>query len=151
MFEGEYSHPLVRPTVFQAPMVSGYVTARLQWDGVPIASGYQDYATQVVLENIGENTFSVQMQQCSDYSATGPREAIGPAQSLVPLGRKTINILVSKPYLEFKASTATNQKANLKVQLNSKVRWNLMGFSELDPTYPTLQLTQSADSVVPSS
>jgi hypothetical protein len=140
-------------------MVSGYVGARLQWQGTPIASGYQDYSAQCILENMGSTTFSVQIRQCSDYSVTGPRENLGAAVSLVPSGRKTVNFIPGKQYLEFQATAVTNVgQAMLKAQIVSKIRWDLMGFGAReytgfaggDPFYATLLLDSDNLSTMPS-
>ena len=144
-----YGGPLQRTTAFIAPMVSGYVTARLEAVHVPISaeSGYSNQGVQALLQNHGGGNFTVQINQTNDYSVTGPREPIGGAISLVPGGCKVVNFLAGKRYLEFKATaTTTHADGNvLKASLTSRYAWNVLAFAESDTTYPVLKLTQDPE------
>lgn len=136
---GEYPMPTVRTANLHAPIVSGYTTGRLRGGVVAAASasGYTPNSTTVLLENTGKTSFTVQMQETSDYTS-GPFLSIGPAVALVPSGQQTLFITPVNPYLEFRG---TSGNGFLKAQLTSQIKWSEMAFDKSDPRYPR-QLTQ---------
>ena len=144
-----YGGPFQRTTAFSAPMVSGYVTARLEAVHVPASteSGYSNQLVQAILENQGGGNFTVQINQTNDYSVTGPREALGGAISLVPGGYRVLNFQAGKRYLEFKATAVTSSSSGniLRANLSSRYAWNILAFGESDDTYPVLSLTQDPE------
>lgn len=138
---GEYPQPLLRTTNVQCPVVSGYITARLQVQGdlvhsatadTLVESGYVDNTTLVTVENTGQNSFSMQLLGTNDYTS-GPRENVGAVQTLVPLGRTMYSVTPRHTYLEVKGITGTSA---LRMQLSSRLRWDELGFDKTDPFYP---------------
>lgn len=138
---GEYSQPLVRATNVQCPVVSGYITARLRVQGDLVqsatssgltGSGYVDNTTQVVVENTGAQSMSMQLLGTNDYTS-GPREDVGAAKTLVPQGRTVYSVVPRHTYLEVKGLEGTSC---LRMQLNSRLRWDELGFAKTDPFYP---------------
>lgn len=134
IYPGEYPQPLDRVTTAQFPVVSGYVTCRLQVIGNPqiSISGFVDNTTQVTVENTGISTVSLRLQGTDDYTS-GPREWVGAAQSLVPSGRTQYSVTPRHQYLEVVGQSGT---ATVKMQLASRLKWNELGFSKSDPFYP---------------
>ena len=128
-YPGHYLHPIARTVSLHAPMVSGYVGARLYAQGkwpspdLPI----EDNATQFILENTGTGNFTLQMNQF-DAPASG-RTVLGIPVTLVPGGRRTLTYNPSGPYIEFKAVDAS-AGAFLKAQVMSKLRWDRLCFTE---------------------
>lgn len=149
MFPGEYPQPALRLTTVQVPMVSGYATARLRWQGSPV-SGYGnrvEHTTQVLVENTGLNPFTVQLQETDDRSVSGARTNLGAATALVASGRHQFSVTPSQAYLE--AWCTADGPGELKLQLASQLRWDILGFSDDDPFYPTLQLVAEVGAVLP--
>lgn len=134
IYSGEYPQPLLRTTNVQCPVVSGYVTARLQVTGEPkiSISGFVDNTTQVTVTNTGENTVAMRLQGTDDY-ASGPREWVGAAQSLVPKGRTAYSVTPRHTYLEVVGQSGTS---TVHLQLSSRLKWNELGFAKTDPFYP---------------
>lgn len=138
---GEYPQPLVRTTNVQCPVVSGYITARLQVQGDLVhsatadglsESGYVDNTTMVVVENTGAQSFTMQLLGTNDYTS-GPRENVGAVKTLVPLGRTTYSVVPRHTYLEVRTLSGTSA---LRMQLSSRLRWDQLGFDKTDPFYP---------------
>ncbi len=124
----------MRTTNVMAPVVGGYVTSRLRVMGEPIVaeSGWVDNTTAVVLQNTGDQTVTVRLQGCNDYSS-GPREWVGAAKTVVPAGRTTYSVTPRHTYLEVKGISGTSA---VKMQLSSRLKWEEMGFDKADPYYP---------------
>jgi len=138
MYPGEYVQPLVRKTLVQVPVISGYVTARLQDQSYyPAAiSGVPATNMMVTVENTGINTTSVLLQETSDRSISGTRYTVMSAVTVVP-GGQTVQY-VNKgylPYLELYCN-GTNGNSNIRMQIDSQRRWTEMGFDKFDPFYP---------------
>lgn len=141
IYPGEYPQPLTRITNVQAPVVGGYVTARLQVQGDLVhsatadglsESGYVDNTTMVTLENTGANTVSVRLQGCNDYTS-GPREWVGAQQTVVPSGRVNYSVTPRHTYLEVQGISGTSA---VRMQLSSRLKWDQLGFDKTDPFYP---------------
>jgi hypothetical protein len=132
---GEYTQSLIRKTQLLCPMVAGYITGRLRAQDIPAAaSGFADHTTLVTLENVGASSFTVQLLGSDDRSATGPRENLGAATTLVVGGRKEISVQPHNKFLEVKSMSGDGQ---LKMQLDSQIKWDILGFAEDDVFYPT--------------
>lgn len=147
MNPGEYVSPLTRKTLVQCPVVSGYVTARLQaQDQIPMVSSGQPGAMMVTFQNIGNTQFSVVMNETSDRSVSGTRTKLtgftGTAVSLVPGGQQTLLLQGYQPFVEVYCTGTTT--GELIVQIDSQRRWTEMGFDKLDPFYPP-QLWQAKE------
>ena len=141
IFPGEYPDSLVRTTNVRCPVVGGYITARLQAQGDLVhsatsdglsESGYNPNTTMVVIENAGQNAFTMQLLGTNDYTS-GPRENIGAAVTLVPSGKKTYSVVPRHTYLEVQTTAGTSA---LQMQLSSRLRWDELGFDKTDPFYP---------------
>lgn len=149
MNAGEYPQPLVRKTVVQCPVVSGYVAARLYSQNfyAPAISGSNTTAL-VTFENVGNTQFSVLLRETDDRSISGTRYTVLPAVSLAPGGQDTKTLTNRRPYLEvFCTGTTTGQ---LRMQIDSQRTWNQLGFDRTDPYYPTsLYQGKTSPSAIP--
>jgi hypothetical protein len=137
MNPGEYPQPLVRKTFLQIPVVSGYVTGRLQAQDQypPAVSGITTPVSMLVtLENVGETGFTVQLREMADRSVSGIRYSLGSAVTLAAGGQSTINVGGKQPYLEVYCTGTTT--GELRMQIDSQRRWTPMGFDRSDPFYP---------------
>ena len=141
IFPGEYPAALVRTTSIRCPVVGGYITARLQAQGDLVhsatsdglnESGYNPNTTMVVVENTGQNQFTLQLLGTNDYTS-GPRENIGAAVTLVPQGRASFSATPRHTYLEVFTPAGTSA---LQMQLSSRLRWDELGFDKTDAFYP---------------
>ena len=141
IYPGEYPEARVRTTNVRCPIVGGYVTSRLQVQGDLVLStmpgtlsesGYNPNTTMVVVENDGANTFSMQLLGTNDYTS-GPRENVGAAKTLVPKGKTSYSVTPRHMYLEVKGIAGTSA---LRMQLSSRLRWDILGFDKTDPLYP---------------
>ena len=103
-----------------------------------MVSGLEDNNCQVIVENVGDTQFTVQLTETSDRTISGTRDTLGSAYTLVPGGRRTYNVIPVKEYVEVKSTSGDGQ---LRMQLQSKLRWNQLGFSDDDPFCPHDQLT----------
>jgi hypothetical protein len=140
MYPGEYVQPLVRNTLVQCPVVSGYVTARLQAQDIstpPATSGLPS-SVALLFENVGNTMFSVVVNQTNDRSVSGTRYKLdgftGTAVSLVPGGQAGVTADTRMNYLEVYCTGTT--VGQLRLQIASQRRWTEMGFSKDDPFYP---------------
>jgi hypothetical protein len=152
MYPGEYTQPLVRKHFVQCPVISGYVTARLQAEDSfpPTISGAGTVATSmfVTFENVGGTAFSVILNETSDRSIAGARTPIsgyinpgyGPmkALTLVPGGSSQGAFSSLLPYLEVKCTGSG--PGSLRMQLESQRQWRELGFDRVDDAtfYPTV-------------
>lgn len=139
VYPGEYPEGLLRTTFVQCPVVSGYVTARLQVEGNPIIglSGFVPNTTLVQVANTGVNTVGLRLQGTNDYTS-GPWEWVGGAMSLVPKGQVTASITPRHAYLELVCQSGTSTAS---MQLSSRLRWTELGFDRTDPAYPSALYT----------
>lgn len=145
MYPGEYTQPLVRKTLVQAPVISGYVTARLQaQDYFPPTISGATTNMLVTLENTGINTTAISLQETSDRSVSGTRYTIMNAVTVVPGGQTTQ--FVNQGYLPFLElyCSGTNGDSTVRMQIDSQRRWTEMGFDKFDPFYPP-QLFQAKE------
>lgn len=151
-YPGEYPRPLVRVTNVQCPIVSGYVTARLYRQDPLFVSGNVDVnedavQSQFTLENTGTANITVQLRHSDSNSPpgvdststpTGTRINLGSAQTIVPGGQKTLNLVPFLPFLEVfspLASGNSGAKGFLRMQIASKIQWDLLAFAKDDSTY----------------
>lgn len=120
-------------------MVENKTTGRWRVQGPPnMVSGLEDNNCQVIVENVGDTNFTVQLTETSDRTISGTRDNLGSAYALVPGGRRVYNVLPVKEYVEVKSTSGDGQ---LRLQLESKLRWNQLGFNDDDPFYPHDSLT----------
>jgi len=150
MYPGEYPQPLVRKTLVQAPVISGYVTVRLQAQDYypPTISGAATNML-VTLENTGVNATTVSLRETNDDSISGTRFTIMNPVTIVRGGQVTQ--FVNKGYLPIMelyctgSDAATGQtSSNIRMQIDSQRRWTEMGFAKDDPFYPP-QLFQAKE------
>jgi hypothetical protein len=137
MYPGEYPNPLPRKTNVQVPVVSGYVTARLQAQDYfpPTLSGGTTATNMLVtFENVSNTQFSVLLRETDDRSITGTRYNLMSAVSLVPGGQSTQTVSGLRPFLEVYCTGTTT--GFLRMQIDSQRKWNLLGFAKDDPFYP---------------
>lgn len=141
IYPGDYPQPLSRVTNVQVPVVGGYITSRLQVQGDLVhsatadglnESGYVDNTTQVLMENTGANTVTLQLLGSNDYTS-GPRENVGAAKTIVPTGRVNYSVTPRHTYLEVNCLSGTSA---LRMQLTSRLKWDELGFDKADPFYP---------------
>lgn len=136
-YPGEYPQPLSRTTWVQVPMVSGYTTSRLSVTSgrnESLVSGMPDNTVHAVFENTSTTTsFTLQMRQADDRSASGTRTNVGSALTIVPGGRTTATLTPWQQYLE---AQCTDGSGNLRAQLTSQVKWEQLAFDKSDPFYP---------------
>lgn len=137
MYPGEYPQPLTRKTTVQCPVVSGYVTARLQDQALypPVVSGSNTATNMLVtFENVGNTQFSVLLRETDDRSTSGVRTSITPAVSLVGGAQATLLATGKQPFVEvYCTGTTTGQ---LRMSIDSQRRFTEMGFDRSDPYYP---------------
>lgn len=139
MNPGEYLAPFPRKTLVQCPVVSGYVTARLQdqcWFP-PVTSGMPT-SMMCTFENVGNTHFSVVLNQTGDRSISGTRTPLagfsGSDLFLVPGGQQTVTLTGHEKYVEVYCTGTTS--GALRLQIESQRTWTEMGFDRLDPFYP---------------
>jgi hypothetical protein len=147
MNPGEYTQGLVRKTLVQCPVVSGYVTSRLymQDDWQPPISGISTTQMMVTFENVGNTYFTVTLNETSDRSVSGVRYPLTASPVyIVPGGQQTALVSGTRPYLEVYCNGTTT--GMLRMQIDSQRRWSELGFGKDDAFYPP-QLWQAT--VVP--
>ena len=146
MYPGEYTQPIPRVTNLQIPVVASFVTGRLRAQEMVSGaatgyifggSGYADNTTVAIVENVGLTSFTVQLQETTDRTVSGPRTVIAGPLTVVPDGRKTVTFIPTQQYLEVKSTSGDGQ---LRLQLQSKIRWDVLGFAKDDPFYPTTRV-----------
>lgn len=136
MNPGEYVQPMPRKTLVQCPVVSGYVTARLQaQDSVsPSISGHNTKML-VTFENVGNTHFSVHLRETNDRSISGTRYNLTSTPVYLVPGGQQAHLLSGKLDIMEVYCTGTTT-GNLRLQVDSQRRWNELGFSRDDPYYP---------------
>lgn len=150
MFPGEYTQPLVRKHFVNCPMISGYVTARLQaedWFPPTISGTGTVFDTMfVTFENVGGTAFSVLLKETDDRSISGTRTAISGGfptnQVMTPLnlvagGASQQTFSNINPYLEVWCTDGG--PGSLRMQIESQRQWRELGFDKVDDLtlYPT--------------
>lgn len=120
------------------PVVSGYVTARLQTQSdwpPPISGSTSQAAMLCTFENVGNTYFSVNIRETDDRSISGTRYNLTASPVyLVPGGFTQQTLSGKRDFLEvYCTGTTTGQ---LKLQIDSQRRWTEMGFGKDDPFYP---------------
>jgi len=134
MNPGEYPQPLVRKTLVQCPVVSGYVTSRLSAQQTyPLVGSGADTSMLVTFENVGNTQISVVLRETDDRTVSGTRVALANAY-LAPGGRDTQFVQGHLRYLEVYCSGTTT--GELRMQIDSQRRWDQMAFARDDPYYP---------------
>lgn len=138
MNPGEYIQPLVRKTLVQCPVVSGYVTSRLctQDEWPPQISGGNTASNMLVtFENVGNTYISVHLRETSDRSVSGTRYNLTATPVyLVPGGQQTQLLGGKRNVLEVYCTGTTT--GSLRMQIDSQRRWSQLGFDKADPFYP---------------
>lgn len=151
MYPGEYTQPLVRKTLVQVPVISGYVTSRLQAQDYypPTISGTPAMNMLVTLENTGANATTVLLRETNDDSISGVRFTIMNAVTLVRGGMTTQ--FVNKGYLPIielfcsgSDATTGQTQSSVRMQIDAQRRWTEMAFAKDDPFYPP-QLFQAKE------
>jgi hypothetical protein len=136
IYPGEYPQPLSRKSQVTCPVLGGYVTARLRVQGNPIVSnsGFNENTTLVEMENMGTSqSITFRLQGTDDRSISGPREWVGSQVTLVPGGRQFQTITPRQTFLEVKGFSGTSV---LKLQFESRLKFDSLGFDKTDPFYP---------------
>ncbi len=139
---GEYAQPLSRTTGVQFPVVNGYTTARLRAKSDPATqAGAIDQTVQVLLENVGAASVTLQLYQATVYDAvssdpTRDATTLGASKTLVPGGRVTYSVVLTKRYLEVKCTAGG--PSNVRLQLSGLVEFQELGFDKIkdDSLYP---------------
>jgi hypothetical protein len=144
-YPGEYPQPLVRKHFINVPVVSGYVTSRLQGiDPVqPVTSGDDTYM-MVTFENVGGTLCAVKLRQTQDRTISGARVDVVSGISLVPGGHRVVptNAAYMK-YLELYCYSGG--PSQLRIQIESLRQWGQMGFDKVaDATFYPPQLWEAS-------
>lgn len=136
-YPGEYPQPQTRHQEIRAPIVPGFATARL--GAIPtledLGTNLEVYQTAIVVENTGDAQVTVQLKQMPSY-VSGPRENIGPAMVIAPAGTKSTVIYPDQKYLELWGAGLNN--SSVRMSIDSRIRWQVMGFSRTDTVYPAI-------------
>lgn len=157
MNPGEYLQSFPRKMFVNVPVVSGYVTSRLQADDslAPVISG-GDTTVMVTFENVGGVAVGVKLQQTNDRSISGARVDVVSGIDLVIGGRKTITTTAPfQRYLELYCYSGG--PSNIRMQIESMRQWAELGFDKVaDQTFYPPQLWQErraypASTSLPSS
>jgi len=118
-------------------MISGYATLRMRAITRPstsTVSGLEDNQIFGTFENTSETNFTVQMRQTSDESVSGTRTDVGSAHALVPGGRVTETFSPFQTFLE--AYCTADGPGFLRLQMQSRIKWEIMAFDKSDTFYP---------------
>lgn len=139
MNTGEYPSPLTCVTLVQAPVVSGYVSARLRCleDITPAISG-EDTTMTVVFRNVGNTLCAVKLRQTTDRSISGVRIDVVSGISLVPGGRRTVSTQNARlNYLELYCYSGG--PSTVSMEIASQRKWEQLGFDKVGDAsfYPT--------------
>jgi hypothetical protein len=135
MNPGEYLSPMPRKHFVQCPVVSGYVTARLQAQDwfAPTISGAPTNM-MVTFENVGNTYFSVVLNECDGHATSDPRYKLagftGTAVALCPGGYQSLMLQGKRKFLELACTGTTTGK--LRMQIESNRQWTLLGFAKDD-------------------
>ena len=121
------------------PVVSGYVTARLQrQDWFPPATSGMPTRMLATFENVGNTAFSVVLNETDDRTISGTRTALsgftGTAAYLVPGGQQTL--LLNGYHLFTEVYCTGTTTGNLRLQIDSQRKFVELGFDRIDPFYP---------------
>jgi hypothetical protein len=127
MYPGEYP-TLVRSSFWNGPVVASKVTGRLRRQYYTGASGFDGQQHQILCANTGATNFTLQLRQTNSY-VSGPWVNVGAATAMTPHGEAVINAEIINKYLEV---TSTSGSGELRLQIQSKVRWDVMAFSKTD-------------------
>jgi len=149
MYPGQYPQPNTRRVQFECPMISGYSTARFY---APLLDGTYDPTDKLLgcsatISNQMNTTVSIGLVPL-DYGTTpvlsgsGTRLALyadggtslGTMLFLSGGGEVKVNFKTTKPVLEVFAEGGG--PAQIRIQLESLIQWDIKGFDRLDPKYP---------------
>lgn len=131
-------------------MVSGYVGSRLRIADYAFGTNVttltpqtnDDNKVHLMIQNVafppgnnltftGTNIF-FKVNQCSDDGPSGVRTPITAEFGLVAGGRRTIDFWVNQPFIEIKC---TGGGGNVRVQINSRLKWEEMAYDKVDPFF----------------
>src|SRR5574343_155982 len=148
-YSGEYIQPARRRTAVLAPAVSGYTTVRLKPQGglVDVAS-VEEQRVDVLIENTGSASLTLQFQETSDRHPGISRTNVGSSLTIVPGGHKSATIYPRKAFLEIKT---TSGNGSFRAQLDSLIRFDTLSFDRSDTLYPSAlwEDTASEDATLP--
>lgn len=133
-YQGEYGQPLGRTQIIHCPVVPGSVTARFEVQSLPKTA--DDELTIAIVENDCDVAAGVQFKECDEHVSGASRTNVGSALSIVPGGVDSVSISPSKRYLEvWGTNSAREVNSHVRIQLQSKMRWNILGFNKDDAQY----------------
>jgi hypothetical protein len=145
MNPGEYLQPFPRKITVNVPVVSGYVTSRLQADDsiAPVISG-DDTRVMVTFENLGNTAVGVKLRQTNDRSISGTRIDVISGINLVAGGRMTqTSTAPFQKYLELYCYSGG--PTNIRMQIESQRQWAELGFDKVaDQTFYPPSLWQAS-------
>lgn len=122
----DYSEPLQRTSRYHVPVVGGTCALRLRK-----RNDYHFKAFNVVLVNESPDATSVLFREVSDYHQAADRTDVGSQIDLKPGAQVIIDLSHSKRYLEL---WGVNTAAYLRVEIKSRIRWDLVPFDRFDQT-----------------
>lgn len=135
MYPGEYPQPLPRKHFVHAPVVSGYVSARLRaedWVQPTLSGTGLPTNMMVTFENVGGTAFSVLLRETNDRSISGTRYNLTTARMIVPGGQYTSQVAGGVlPFLEVYCTGTTT--GELKMQIESQRQWRELAMDRDDP------------------
>lgn len=150
MDPGAYPEPLLRTTLVQAPMVSGYVGSRLRIADYAFGTNLttlapttnDDNKVHLMIENIVNppatglaftgTTIFFKVNQTPDDGPSGTRTPITAEYAIAPGGRRTIDFYVNAPFIEIKC---TGGGGNMKAQLAARLKFEEMAYDKVDPFF----------------
>lgn len=136
---GEYPQPLSRTGFVNCPIVTdgtASTTARLRAVNMSVTgtANWNENMVKFFIENTGASACTVQVVNTSDRTSSGIRANVGSAISLAAGGHQTSVLYPTQQYLEV---TGTSGNSTVRIQLESRLRWQELGFAKDDPYYPT--------------
>lgn len=136
---GEYGQPISRTGFVQCPIYSTgttTVTARLRAQNMEITGvgSLTNHLTRIWVQNTGNSAISIKFAETSDRSVAGVRSTVGTA-TLAAGGNSVISFNAAQKFLEL---SGTSGESTLRFQVESRLRYDLLGFDRADPFYPTV-------------
>jgi len=136
---GEYGQPISRTAFVHCPIYStgtATVTARLRASNMEITGvgSLTAHRTRIWIENTGNSAVGVQFSETSDRTSSGVRSSVGTA-TLAVKGNSLIEFNAAQKYLELKG---TSGESTVRFQVESRLRYDVLGFDRADPYYPTI-------------
>lgn len=146
MQPGEYPQPRARVAQLCFTAVNGYTTAR--WRNLAVTKlAPEAVKSQLVLQNVGDQTITLQLQEVTNFTVSGGRTNVGSPVTLVPSGFKTVQFTPTKPILE---AACTSGTSTVRSQIESLISWEIMASVSIlenggiNPYFPPC-FDQSAD------